>query len=267
MPKRRWTKYLVKKADPTSRAMSRLERDSSIVREVCPSLVFSCDLAARELQLAGPLRLIESVSGQPTDIELRVAFPSSYPRDEPTTHDARGFFRVKSGKSLADRHINQHDASFCLWLAPLSRWDGSDQEALRIYLERVIVFCEDQMTYDVTGRFSKGEWAHGNAGYAQFLFESLDYEPTFLDTLSKVDPARWPARNGLCVCGSGVKFKKCHMDSLTDALTRIGIEHFRSGLSAWRANEHNYASSMRKAHAVRQAASPIFARAPASTDD
>lgn len=217
--------------------MVRLEHDRTILLNRCPGLAFSSNLKTRQLELTGTLRLIEEATEQPTDLHLQLVFPTDYPAHEPTVYEVGGRF-----PRIADRHINEMDGSFCLWLEPLSRWDPSDRNSLLVLLDRVSVFCEDQLTYEAVGRFPYGEWAHGDAGYAEYLFESLGRDPSLMDALAACsDPGTLPARNDPCVCGSGIKFKKCHMACLEAALNQLGARHFRSAVEAWRRDDRGRA--------------------------
>ena len=210
--------------------MARLEYDRSILDCRYPGFVFSSSLKTRRLESVGTLRLVEETTGQPTNLQLRFVFPSNYPRHEPTVYEVGGRF-----PRVADRHINETDGSFsCHWLAPLSRRDPLDQNALLVLLERVSVFCEDQLTYEVVGRFPYGEWAHGEAGYAEYLFESLGRDSSIMDAMAaRPDVGALPSRNASCLCGSGIKFKRCHMAALEAAIHHLGVRHFRDAVVAW----------------------------------
>jgi hypothetical protein len=221
--------------------MARLEHDCALLCDRYPDLVFSSSVGAHRLELAGTLRLIEEETGQPTDLRLRFVFPDDYPLHEPTLYEEGGRF-----PRIADRHINQADGSCCLWLEPLSRWNASDRNALLVLLERVSVFCEDQLTYEVIGRFLHGEWAHGDAGYAEHLFERLGSDNRLMDALAaRTDPCELPDRNATCLCRSGKKFKKCHMPEIEPALRQLGAKHFRAAVDAWRRGDRGRAGTLR----------------------
>lgn len=217
--------------------MARLEHDRAILRDRYPGLAFSSSLRTRRLELTGALRLIEEATGQPTDLQIRLVFPLDYPSHEPTVYEVGGRF-----PRIADRHVNETNGSLCLWLEPLSRWNVSDPNTLLVLLDRVSVFCEDQLTYEVAGRFPHGEWAHGDAGYAEYVFEALGHDSTIMDALAaRPDPCALPARNDPCLCASGVKFKKCHMTSLQAAFHGLGSGHFRTAVDAWRRGDRGRA--------------------------
>ena len=55
-----------------------------------------------------------------------------------------------------------------------------------------------------------GEYPHGNDGVRQFISEMLDMA------------SRGPGRNELCPCGSGRKFKRCHLDDVEALKSALG---------------------------------------------
>jgi hypothetical protein len=237
MSRRSWTRAFRKNKDSTRRererpALSRLELDDAMLRVYFPDLFFSCNVQTRRLDVTGTICVIEAATGQPTKIALRVEFPQDYPRHEPIVFDARGRFNPRPGCTLADRHINSN-RSFCLWLAPLSRWKATDPDALRVLLDRVTVFCDDQLAYDVVGRFPYGEWQHYDEGYAQYIFEKCGSDIPLMDQLSRRVGAQPPARNDPCLCGSGAKYKVCHREQIEQTIRALGADGFRKGLRAW----------------------------------
>ena len=55
-----------------------------------------------------------------------------------------------------------------------------------------------------------GEYSHGDAGQLEYL----------QDTLRLAGGS--PGRNQLCPCGSGLKYKRCHMDEVEAAKGILG---------------------------------------------
>ena len=210
----------------------RLHHDLAIVQRYWRDVSVFCDVKTGAITFAGVLRLIEEETRQPTDISLRVVLPTQYPRREPTAFVVGDRFEAKPGASMADRHING-DRSFCLWLEALSRWDPANPDALAVWLDRVAVFCEDQLVYDATGIFPHGEWAHGDAAYADLLLEDLGSRRDVLDQFASLGIGRLPDRNNACFCGSGFKYKKCHKTAVDAILRRIGEEFVARGIDAW----------------------------------
>lgn len=224
---------------PPTRTRSRLEHDRDLVAARHPGLAFSCELSTKQLELRGTVTLVEEETGVQTSIHLRFGFPRTYPNEEPKVYEVGGRF-----PRVAARHINPDpDGSFCLWLKPLSRWDPSSQDALAVFLDRVSVFCEDQLTFEAIGHWPRAEWAHYDAGYAEFLFEALGHDSAFLDVLATaVDPGRIAGRNDPCPCGRGKKFKHCHAEVLAQACRRIGAEGLRRGVAAWQQGDRGNVS-------------------------
>lgn len=212
--------------------MARLHHDLAIVQRYWRDVSVFCDVKTREITYAGTLRLIEEETRQPTEISLRGVLSAQYPHREPKAFVVGNRFEAKPGASMADRHINW-DRSFCLWLEPLSRWDPANPDALAAWLDRVAVFCEDQLVYDATGIFPHGEWAHGDAAYAELLLEGLGSRGDVLDRFASLGTGRLPDRNNACFCGSGIKYKKCHKNAVDATRQRIGEEFVARGIVAW----------------------------------
>ena len=84
------------------------------------------------------------------------------------------------------------------------------------------------------GHYLNGEYAHGLSGFIQFysvLLKTTDtsiwkeyYKHVFRQVIFLTD------RNGLCFCGSQLKFKKCHkiiFDTMRDIGQREMFHHFK----------------------------------------
>lgn len=65
----------------------------------------------------------------------------------------------------------------------------------------------------------------GRDAYALYILEELEREPPAARLpLWNAIRGTQPARNGLCACGSGTKYKRCHLD-LINELARIAARH------------------------------------------
>ena len=58
-----------------------------------------------------------------------------------------------------------------------------------------------------------GEYAHGDDGFRQYINEMLEMVK------------RGPGRNELCPCGSGRKFKRCHLDDVEALKSALARQH------------------------------------------
>ena len=126
---------------------------------------------------------------------------------------------------IIDLHFYPVDARGCLGLK------FRDKESLRIkgFLEKLVIPFFYRLSY--TERFGIaasqndlwGEYSHGDEGLREYLAEISNYAK------------QNPSRNDLCPCGSGKKYKKCHLseveflkrnekETTPDASTCLGIK-------------------------------------------
>jgi hypothetical protein len=179
--------------------------------------------------MASAIRLLAEC-GVPTDIQVRVEFPDDYPKGEPRAYDAANRF-----PHAVDRHFYP-DGRCCLWLLPESRWNRSDPEGLCRFLEEVAVFFDRQLVYDAEG---KGTWpgkqrGHGSNGYIEFVQELLDGDQQLLTVLAPIFAnVSDIGRNRQCPCGSGLKYKKCHLTTVEEISRRVGWVTLRGVFRRW----------------------------------
>lgn len=207
----------------------RLAHDRTLVTNVYPGLKYSIDDEAGRIYIEGAVRLLAEC-GVPTDIQVRVEFPDDYPKGEPRAYDAANRF-----PHTADRHFYP-DGRCCLWLPPESRWNQSDHEGLCRFLEEVAVFFDRQLVYDAEG---KGTWpgeqrGHGYNGYAEFVQELLGGDQQLLILLAPIFAnVSGIGRNSQCPCGSGLKYKKCHMSTVEEISRKVGFVTIRVVFREW----------------------------------
>lgn len=129
----------------------------------------------------------------------------------------------------ADRHVYL-EGFLCLFL-PLERWKHLPETATVLtYLEGPLNdYLFSQTYFEEYGTWPFGERGHGKAGYREYLAEVLDTDDLnvairFLKCLKGPYPkGHWP-----CFCGSGKKFRKCHLDkviALRGKVTAAEIDH------------------------------------------
>ena len=203
-------------------AGARLERDRSIAAQIVPGLEFRIDHARKLAFLEGELVITEC--GIPTPIAVRIEFPPDYPQTEPKVFDSNERFQKLPGKELSDRHLLEKGRC-CLWLPPKSGWSKHNPDALRQFLLEVVVFFDRQMIYDVTGKWPGPAYDHGWKGYREFIEEELGAGS---DLARKLIPAiikrERVGRNDACPCGSGIKYKRCHLWPVERIQKRIGAQ-------------------------------------------
>ena len=198
----------------------RLAADTALVAENFPPLAFRVDDRRQIVYLEGPLA-IHLECGIDTSIENRLVFPWTYPQSEPVAYDAARRFKPYSGKDIRDRHLC-NDGQCCLWLPPLSPWSPSDPNALRDFIDQLIVFWDRQLIYDDNGRWPGPAYDHDVRGYLQFIHGELKDDARLTEALAPLVLGRLSVgRNENCPCGSKRKFKRCHLPSVENLRSRI----------------------------------------------
>jgi len=159
--------------------------------------------------------------GIPAEVKVRLDFPFNYPQGEPHAFDAAGRFQ-----HTEDRHFSTHDGCCCLWLPPKSRWDSMNSDALVPFLDEVVVFFDRQLVFDAGGQVSwpGGEYGHRGNGYREWLREELGSEKLITLLLPVLKGAQKVGRNDLCLCGSQLKFKRCHESNIDKIKRHITVE-------------------------------------------
>jgi len=198
-----------------------LEHERAVVAASYPSLEFARNEGTGRMRLLGQIVLVADC-GVETRIAVRLEFPRNYPQAEPKAYDDAKRFPWEN-----DRHILP-SGQFCLWLPPRSPWDANDPLRLQRFLDEVAVFLERQLVYEATGghEWPGQQYSHGVHGYEEFMLSMLDGDAEALRRLLPIlrgDTIL--GRNDLCSCGSGRKYKRCHLNTVEEITGRIGKEH------------------------------------------
>ncbi len=215
---------------------ARLTSDRRLVAESYPKLTFVVNEAEERVSLEGEILLV-SECGVRHEISTRVTFPRLYPLYEPTAYDAGDRFLALDRKPRMDRHIlDNPNGQCCLWLPPRSPWNPRDPNALRHFLDELAVFFDRQLIYDVTGEWPGPQYGHGRKGYIEFIGEELGEARDVVERILPLVTMEVDfGRNDQCPCGSGKKFKRCHLDAIERVKARIGIADLKRIFSKTRA--------------------------------
>ena len=197
---------------------ARLERDKALVCSRYPGLTYGTGDTPRQIVLSGDIRY-ELACGVPTAASIRIVFPPSYPDQEPAAFDMGATFPHES-----DRHFYP-GGQCCLWLPPESEWRSDDPSALLRYLDQVCLFFDRQFIYDALPDESRvwpgGERGHGIEGYLEYISDALGGDKDLFASLAPVLASRRRiGRNHPCPCGSGSKYKKCHLSRVEGDTTK-----------------------------------------------
>lgn len=194
-----------------------LARDRALVAARYPGLEYHIDEASGKVDVTGTITL-GSECGIRTPIGVRIAFPANYPDAEPQAYDAAGRFPHNP-----DRHFYP-GGQCCLWLPPESRWRRTDPHALALFLDELAMFLDRQLTFEATGHkvWPGGQRSHGDKGYCEYIVDFFGGDQSLVTALAPA-LANVPdlGRNSRCPCGSGRKYKHCHLHDVETVRGRI----------------------------------------------
>lgn len=202
---------------------ARFKLDDSIVRACCPELEWRFDPGTRLARLEGAITLVEPC-GVKTSVATRIEFSLAYPEREPVALETGHRFSWSQ-----ENHILPSNGICCLWLPPLSKWDHEDPEALRMFLDELVVFFDRQLVFEARGKWPGASWDHGVSGYWEFVIEELGSEAAADCFLL----SRALTRNDFCPCKSGKKYKRCHLSQHEVLARRIAFSEL-TRLVGWR---------------------------------
>jgi hypothetical protein len=195
----------------------RLAHDRTLVAREYPTLNYQFDDDSGMVTLEGKL-VYRAACGIPTEVPVRIEFPFDYPYGEPLAFDAAGLF-----EHTFDRHFSTDNGRCCLWLPPKSRWNPYDPDALLTFLDEVVVFFDRQLVYDATGRtaWPGGEYGHRIDGWEEWIAEEIGDNQVLQAFIPILKSDEKLGRNEKCRCGSGIKFKRCHLDVIENIRRQV----------------------------------------------
>lgn len=190
------------------RSPTALEEVRDALRSSFPSLWVSID--GSTVTLRGTLPLVDPLTGSEFDrYEIVVELPRDYPRSVPTVRETGG--RIPW---VPERHNT--DGAACLFV-PEERgrcWpEGADISAF--LRGPVTQFFFGQSYYEQHGRWPFGERSHGTVGRYEFYAEAAGSDnPEVVVGFMRMVAAREPRGHWPCYCGSGLRMRACHFQTL-----------------------------------------------------
>jgi hypothetical protein len=161
------------------------------------------------VRVVGEIPLIHPDKGEFDRYEVTIWFPQSYPKCFPKV--------IETSKKIPRedfRHVNP-DQTLCLAVEPEEEAIAKNGISFKYFLDKVLVPHLARETYrEMSGAYVDGEYAHGNCGIWQFyesVLETTD-KNIIVSELEEIIYSKWQGRNELCKCGSGQKFKRCHLE-------------------------------------------------------
>jgi ubiquitin-protein ligase len=175
--------------------------------------------------LEGNVELIVPETGAAYDIfNLSISFPNDYPRCFPKVTEITG---IKIPKS-EHRHVNP-DGTLCLAVEIEEKLLCKHGITLEWFIERILLprLAEENGINNRRGKYQR-EYDHGAKGMWQFYYKhfSTDSKNTIIEILKCIVNCNLPKGYESCICGSKIKFKKCHRPAIIEIQTvgKIFIE-------------------------------------------
>jgi len=136
-----------------------------------------------------------------------VYFHHRYPKEFPLLQDQSKAFPWK-----VDWHISPRDGDCCV----CGVIEQEEKAALGISIlkfidEYVISFYANQLYKKHFGYYKNGEYAHNGEGVWEALEEEFKTKDRKEIKRLLKENRKKRGRNDVCFCGSGIKFKRCHL--------------------------------------------------------
>lgn len=183
----------------------KLGKDIEIVTNIYPKLKFINKLNCK--YLTGEIDIFDKDDNYRDSFNIKITIPENYPFQFPKL-----FELDEKTKQIDSSHIYK-DGSCCVCC--LQEEDIRKRKGITVieYInEYVIPFLANILYYRECGEYANGEYKHGIDGVIQYYQELLNKQQID-DILSEIDiiATNKFRRNTKCYCGSGLKFKKCHL--------------------------------------------------------
>ncbi|HEY4325130.1 MAG TPA: SEC-C domain-containing protein [Mucilaginibacter sp.] len=190
-------------------AAQAIKDDIALMRERFPKLTLLND-DGKPPSFAGVLDVCDEAGSWYDSFSVRLNAPAKYPYGIPHIFETGGLI-----ERIADRHVNG-DGSCCVAIEHTLLYRAA--RGLKLYdfmQDFAYPYFANQLYFKAKGRYAASEYAHGFAGVVQFYRETLHTEDPAKAKLllSAILSNALPARNAPCACGSGKKYKHCHMEA------------------------------------------------------
>lgn len=184
------------------------QKDISLVLQKYQGLKVTND---EECVLEGTIEIEDSNGDFWGKYQIKIVFPQNFPFEFPKMFETGGKI-PKEG----DWHIYP-DGSCCTTVRLNELLVSRNGITLLRFLDEFgVPFLANHKHKELKGRYASGEYSHGMGGYWEFFQEKLNTKDLqiILRGLTLLLNGQTPERNALCFCGTGRKYKKCHMASI-----------------------------------------------------
>ncbi|QFZ55845.1 SEC-C domain-containing protein [Oceanihabitans sp. IOP_32] len=188
---------------------TKLERDIDRFCEVYPSFKYYKNYNKKFCHLIGNLDVCDLEGNYYFTFRIKIylnkdKYPYSIPRIQEIT---------KHIKRTDENHIDE-EGFCCLDIEHiLEKESRKGINLTTFYKNKVYPFFTNYIFKKETGDYANGEYAHFFDGVIQYYKEELEIEDFKIITniIYAVASNSIPNRNELCLCGSELKIKQCHL--------------------------------------------------------
>lgn len=136
-----------------------------------------------------------------------VYFPRTYPKGFPVMVDLSKTFPWE-----VDWHMSPHDGQCCVCGVIEKEEVGRKGITLLEFIQKYVLrFYANQVYRTKYGQYKNGEYAHDGEGVWEALEEEFNTTDRVKIRRLLVEIRTKRGRNEVCFCGSGKKYKKCHL--------------------------------------------------------
>ena len=136
-----------------------------------------------------------------------VYFHHKYPKGFPLLQD-----QSKAFPCVVDWHISPRDRSCCV-CGVIEQEEGAKSgiSILKFIDKYVIPFYANQLYRKHFGQYKNGQYSHDEEGIWEALEDEFKTKDRKEIKILLKEMRKKRGRNDVCFCGSGIKFKKCHL--------------------------------------------------------
>jgi hypothetical protein len=175
-------------------------------------------------QISGEIDIFDKNGIYWDSFQIRIITPSNYPYSFPTVYLVGNRIPIE-----ADRHINK-DRSCCLTIQHEEILRAEKGITIKQFFDDyVIPFFANQLYFEKHKQWANGDYLHSENGIIQYYKEQTNIETIedILSLLNNITQIKKLGRNDMCYCGSNLKFKRCHLQTLQKIL-RLPIDRINN---------------------------------------
>lgn len=191
--------------------MDSFERDFKLVKHFFPKLTYRTASNHPFWQIEGKIDIQDITGCYLETFDIIVKVSKQYPYCVPMLFEK---------SNLIERHEDWHisDQGLCCIDVP-NRLEIEAKRGINILefiKNKVYSYFANQLYKKQNSQYANGEYKHFTEGTLQYYLEDLGLTSIdeILKILSSLNTSTKLDRNGPCLCGSGKKLKKCHINQI-----------------------------------------------------